>query len=184
MRASSVSTAILVFLCAGDVAAQQAGHLQVGQPVTTVLAAGDTLRYELDLPDGHFVAGRVEQDVVDVAVTVTGPDGERVQRASRLGRDAPEIFAFTTRAAGRYRIDVAPVNGAGGPVRVQLTRSEPVASTPEGKVDQAAAYLAEDTPGAVVGVIRNGELVFVKAYGAANLTYGIPFTPETPTNIG
>jgi hypothetical protein len=24
----------------------------------------------------------------------------------------------------------------------------------------------------------------VKAYGAADLTFGIPFTPDTPTNIG
>src|SRR5690606_33878113 len=30
----------------------------------------------------------------------------------------------------------------------------------------------------------NGELAFVKGYGAADLTYGMPFTPETPTNIG
>ena len=184
MRASTVRASILLLLCAASAGAQQPGRLEVGQPVTRALAAGDTLRFELDLPDGHFVAGRVEQNAVDVAVTVTGPDGERLERASRLGRGAPEMFVFTTRAAGRHRIEVASVNGAGGPVRVQLTRSEPVATTPEGKVDQAAAYLAEDTPGAVVGVIRNGELVFVKAYGAADLTHGIPFTPETPTNIG
>lgn len=51
-------------------------------------------------------------------------------------------------------------------------------------MDQAAAQLYKDTPGAVVGVIKGGKLVFVKAYGAADLTYGMPFTPETPTNIG
>ena len=74
--------------------------------------------------------------------------------------------------------------GKGGAVRVSLTRSEPVATTPERKVDQAAAQLYKDTPGAVVGVIKGGKLTFVKAYGAADLTYGMPFTPETPTNIG
>ena len=67
---------------------------------------------------------------------------------------------------------------------MQLTRSEPVATTPEGKVDQAAAQLYKDTPGAVVGVIKGGKLAFVKGYGAADLTHGVPFTPETPTNIG
>ena len=35
-----------------------------------------------------------------------------------------------------------------------------------------------------MGVIKGGKLAFVKAYGAADLTYGMPFTPETPTNIG
>jgi CubicO group peptidase (beta-lactamase class C family) len=82
-------------------------------------------------------------------------------------------------------IEVTPATaGKGGAMRVQLTRSEPVATTPEGKVDQAAAQLYKDTPGAVVGVIRGGKLAFVKAYGAAELTYGMPFTAETPTNIG
>jgi CubicO group peptidase (beta-lactamase class C family) len=33
-------------------------------------------------------------------------------------------------------------------------------------------------------VIKGGKLAFVKGYGSANLSYGIPFTPETPTNIG
>jgi CubicO group peptidase (beta-lactamase class C family) len=82
-------------------------------------------------------------------------------------------------------VEVTPATaGKGGAVRVQLTRSEPVASTPEGKVDQAAAQLYKDTPGAVVGVIKEGKLAFVKGYGAADLTYEMPFTAETPTNIG
>jgi CubicO group peptidase (beta-lactamase class C family) len=69
-------------------------------------------------------------------------------------------------------------------VRVLLTRSEPAATTPAGRVDQAAAQLYKDTPGAVVGVIQGGTLTFVKGYGAADLTNGLPFTAETPTNIG
>ena len=35
-----------------------------------------------------------------------------------------------------------------------------------------------------MGVIKGGKLAFVKGYGAADLTYGMPFTPQTPTNIG
>lgn len=175
----------LLFLCAGRVHAQQASRLQVGTPVRATLAAADTLRYELNLPSSHFVAGRVEQDGVDATVTITGPSGKLVLRAARVGRGGPESFAFATDTAGRYVIAVAPAAaGKGGALRVQLTRSEPVATTPEGKVDQAAAQLYKDTPGAVVGVIKGGKLVFVKGYGAADLTHGIPFTPETPTNIG
>jgi CubicO group peptidase (beta-lactamase class C family) len=108
-----------------------------------------------------------------------------VQRAARVGRGGPETFAFATDTAGGYVIEVAPATaGKGGAVRVQLTRSEAVATTPEAKVDQAAAQLYQDTPGAVVGVIKSGQLAFVKGYGAADLTYGMPFTAETPTNIG
>jgi CubicO group peptidase (beta-lactamase class C family) len=184
MRTFTACIAILL-LSVSAVTAQQAARLQPGQVVNVTLPAGGSQTYELELPAGHFVAGRVEQDGVDAMVTITGPDGARVLRASRVGRGGPEAFAFSTEAAGRYVIDVAPVDSsASGAVRVRLTRSEPVATTPEGKVDQAAAYLAEDTPGVVVGVIRGGELAFAKAYGAAELTYGHPFTVETPTNIG
>src|SRR5215217_8589287 len=185
MRACITGGLALLLLCANGVHAQQASRLQVGPAVPATLAANGTLRYELTLPNKHFVAGRVDQDGVDATVTITGPSGTRVQRAARVGRGGPETFAFATDTAGRYLIEVTPATaGKGGAVRVQLTRSEPVATTPEGKVDQAAAQLYKDTPGAVVGVIKGGKLAFVKGYGAADLTYGMPFTPETPTNIG
>src|SRR5687768_8948971 len=175
----------LLLFWVGSVHAQQASQLQVGTPVRATLAADGSLRYELNLPNRRFVAGRVDQDGVDATVTITGPTGRRVLRAARVGRGGPESFAFATDTAGRYVIEVAPATaGKGGAVRVQLTRSEPVATTPEGKVDQAAAQLYKDTPGAVVGVIRGGKLAFAKGYGAADLTYGMPFTAETPTNIG
>jgi CubicO group peptidase (beta-lactamase class C family) len=175
----------LLLLCVGSVHAQQSSQLRVGTPVNATLAADGSLKYELDLPKGHFVAGRVDQDGVDATVTITDPAGKPVSKAARLGRDGPETFAFATETAGKYVIEVTPATaGKSGSVRVQLTRSEPVATTPEGKVDQAAAQLYKDTPGAVIGVIKGGQLVFVKGYGAADLTYGMPFTADTPTNIG
>src|SRR5688500_10119048 len=185
MKACLRCSFALLLLWVSGVHAQQGPRLQLGTPVRATLAAADTLRYELTLPKSHFVAGRVDQDGVDATVTITGPSGRRVLRTARVGRGGPEAFAFATDSAGRYLIEVTPATkGKGGSVRVQLTRPEAVATTPEGKVDQAAAQLYQDTPGAVVGVIKAGKLAFVKGYGAADLTHGIPFTPETPTNIG
>src|SRR5262245_30581091 len=179
-------TGSFALLLAGvpGVHAQQAS-LQLGKPVAVTLKANDTLRYELALAKGRFVAGRVDQDSVDATVTVTGPGDKRAFRGARVGRGGPEAFAFATDTAGTFVIAIAPaVAGKSGAVRVTLTRSEPVATTPAGKVDQAASQLYKDTPGAVVGVIEGGKLTFVKAYGAADLTNDLPFTPETPTNIG
>ena len=185
MNRRITATVALSLLCAGAANAQQAPQLKLGTPARATLAANDTLRYALDLPKGRFIAGRVDQDSVDATVTITGPDGKRVQGATHVGRGAPEAFAFATDTAGRYVIAVTSAKaGKGGAVRVQLTRSEPVATTPEGKVAQAAALLYKDTPGAVVGVIKWGKLVFAKGYGSADLSHDIPFTPETPTNIG
>ena len=185
MKACVTANFALALLGLGDIHAQQASRLQVGNAVNATLSGNDTLRYELTLAKGRFVAGRVDQDGVDATVTVTGPAGTRVFRGARVGRGGPEAFAFSSDSAGRYVIEVAAATaGMTGAVRVQLTRSEPVATTPEGKVNQAAAQLYQDTPGAVVGVIQGGKLAFVRAYGAADLTNGMPFTPETPTNIG
>jgi CubicO group peptidase (beta-lactamase class C family) len=175
----------MLLLLSAEASAQQPPRLSLGQAVTATLPANGTLPYELVLPAGRFVAGRVHQDGVDVMVTVTGPDGAQLHRASRIARGGPEAFVFTTKTAGRHKIEVAAVKaGTSGAVRTRLTRLEPTATTAQGKVDQAAAYLSEDTPGAVVGVIRNGQLAMVKAYGAADLTFSMPFTAATPTNIG
>ena len=185
MRACITGGLALLLVGVRSVEAQQSPRLQVGTPVRATLAVGGMLRYELNLPKRHFVAGRVDQDGVDATVTITGPAGRAVQRAARVGRGGPESFAFATDTAGRYVIEVTPATaGKGGAVRVQLSRFEPVATTPERRVDQAAAQLYTDTPGAVVGVIKGGKLAFVKGYGAADLTHGIPFTAQTPTNIG
>lgn len=63
--------------------------------------------------------------------------------------------------------------------------SSTAADTLEARVDSLMAdYRGDDSPGAVVGVTRDGEVVFVKGYGMADLTHGIPITAETRFNLG
>ena len=60
-----------------------------------------------------------------------------------------------------------------------------VSKGPEAGVDRLMAdFTGDDRPGAVVGVVKDGELVFQKAYGMANLTDGIRFETDTRSNIG
>jgi len=55
----------------------------------------------------------------------------------------------------------------------------------EAQVDSLMAeYNREGSPGAVVGVFREGEVTFAKGYGMADLAHQIPITPETRFNIG
>jgi CubicO group peptidase (beta-lactamase class C family) len=51
-------------------------------------------------------------------------------------------------------------------------------------VDSIMTSFDRTTPGAVVGVVRNGELVFARGYGMADLSHGVPFDAATITNIG
>ena len=179
MRPLSLGLALLAL--APAVAAQQS--LQLGEPVERDLATGDAHAYALDLPAGQFVLGAADQQTVDVVVTLAGPDGERVRAFDQPAR-GPEPFQFATDAAGVYTLTVTPYGGEEGRYTMRLDRSEPVATTPAGVVDQLFAGLDGDrSPGAAVGVIRRGEVVFERTYGMASLTYGVPFAVDTPSNI-
>jgi CubicO group peptidase (beta-lactamase class C family) len=55
--------------------------------------------------------------------------------------------------------------------------------------EEAVLQLIEEfdntsTPGGAVMVIRDGQIIYEKSFGMANLTHGIPFEISTPTNLG
>lgn len=47
-----------------------------------------------------------------------------------------------------------------------------------------ARYDRTDAPGVALGVISDGELIYARGYGMANLEYGIPITPKSVFRIG
>jgi CubicO group peptidase (beta-lactamase class C family) len=55
----------------------------------------------------------------------------------------------------------------------------------ENKIDSLIPEsITDESPGLVVGVVQNGEIVFSKGYGKANLAYNLPNDPEMVYNIG
>ena len=178
MRSFFLSIALVALASAAT--AQTA--LRLAEPIERTLAAGDAHAYPLDLPAGQFVLGTADQQTVDVVVTVTGPDGERVGAFDGPTR-GPEPFQFTTDAAGVYTLAVTPYGSSEGRYALRLVRAEPVATTPEGSIDQQFAGYDERTPGVAVALVQNGEVLFSGGYGSANLDHGVPITPETVFNI-
>jgi CubicO group peptidase (beta-lactamase class C family) len=54
----------------------------------------------------------------------------------------------------------------------------------ETRIDEILAeWDSEDTPGASVAVARNGEVIYTRGVGAANLEYGVAITPSTVFDI-
>lgn len=165
-------------------AQQPATALTPGQLHTDSLAGEETDTFTVALEADRFVLGEVDQQTVDVVITVLGPDGERITRVDFSAR-GPEVFQFDTEAAGLHRIEVEPFEEGTGSYEIVLLRVEPVATQPEDRVGQLmAAYDRDDVPGGVVAVVRRGELAFAEAYGMANLTHSVPFTTTTASNIG
>ena len=56
---------------------------------------------------------------------------------------------------------------------------------PTQKVDQIfSVYDKPGSPGCSLGVIRNGDFVYRKAYGSANLELGVPLSPQSVFYMG
>ncbi len=176
--------AVVLALQPGGDLAGQGTLLRPGQTVSGTLAAGDTARYSVTVGDDYYLFGEVDQISVDVLVRLLDSGGIEVARFNGLGR-GPDRFAGPVKKAGVYALQVIPVGKQAGAYRITLVRSEPVAKDPKRLADQLMAqYDGTASPGAVVHVWRDGRVLFSKAYGMANLAYGIPYTTATRTNIG
>lgn len=156
--------------------------VEVGRVYDGTLGEGET--YTLALDGDTFVRGVADQISVDVIVRIHDPGGDVIANVDGPGI-GPERFQFNADDAGEYRIEILPFEEATGAFTFLIESAEPIATDGPGRTDQLfSAYDHEDVPGGVVGVVRGGDLVFAKAYGAANLTYDIPFTVQTRSNIG
>jgi CubicO group peptidase (beta-lactamase class C family) len=67
---------------------------------------------------------------------------------------------------------------------VNIEKIEKAAADPSGKIDQLfTVWDKKGSPGAAVAVIKDGEIVFKRGYGSANLEYDFPITPSTVFHI-
>ncbi|MGB3544185.1 serine hydrolase domain-containing protein [Rubrivirga sp.] len=163
--------------------AAQTLPLALGTDASGTVGPSSVPTYSIDLEAGTFVAGAVQQGA-DVVVTVTGPDRATVVETDGTAHGL-DPFSFSAEHAGTYTITVAPYQDADGPFCIGLTRVEPVAEDAAGRVRQLFAdYDHDGEPGALVAVVRDGEVLLSDAFGGANLTHGVPMTLDTRTNIG
>lgn len=183
----TVPTVALLLACSAGRAwaqAEEATPLAMGDRYEWTLGAGEERSFSLELAADQFVIGTADQVSVDVVVTVVGPDGEEIGRF-----DGPasgwEVFRFESDEAGVYTVRVSPFEDGAGAVAVSLILSEPIADEPGERVKQlVAVYDLPGMPGGAIAVVDDGEVIFSHAFGLANLAYEIPFTLDTPTNIG
>ena len=186
LRPSPLFAAFALSLAAGPLAAQTT-ELQRGRTLPGSLTAGDTARYTIQADADKFVLGEVNQISIDVTIRVLDPDGTQIARFGGLGR-GHERFGGRTATAGTYTAELFYLGDdedAAGDYQITLLRHEDIATDPKKLADQMMArFDGEHSPGAAVRVWRNGKTLYSKTYGMANLAYGIPFEPETRTNIG
>ena len=186
LRPTPLIAAFALLIAACEISAQPT-ELRTGRTVSGTLAAGDTARYTFEADEDDFILGEVNQISVDVTIRVLDPDGQQRARFGGLGR-GPERFSGQTSATGTFTVELFVAGGdddASGDYEITLLKREDVATDPKKLTDQMMARFDGDhSPGAAVRVWRDGETLYSKTYGMANLAYGIPFEPDTRTNIG
>ena len=174
-------------LIAGCQAWGQTTELQPDRTIAAALSPGDTARYTIDAEEDQFILGEVNQISIDVTIRVVDPDEAQRGRFGGLGR-GPQRFSARTAASGTHTIELFASDDEQdepGDYEITLLRQEPVATDPDELADQMMArFDGPASPGAAVRVWRDGETLFSNTYGMANLTYGLPFEPDTRTNIG
>ena len=179
-RLSSFTIALVFF---GTAVAQDTS-LRIDDSISGTLLAGDKQIYSFDAQSNNYILGRVNQISVDVELLILDPEGNPVSTIDSRTRGT-EQFSFETEAEGQYTIEVRPKEEEHGDFSIVLERLEPVETDPSRLADQLMArYDRDDTPGGVISVFKDGQTLFSRAYGMANLSYDIPFQVDTVTNIG
>ncbi len=178
------AAALLLAACNLQERYKYSGDLAIGEVVEGVLEVETPDTFFLDLDADTYLYGVADQVSVDVVVTLYESAGNRIGMVDGPA-EGPEVFHFETEDPGRYMLEVAPFEDDSGKYTLVLKVVERIATKPEERADQLfIPFSGDSVPGGVVGVIRDGKLVFAKAYGMADLTYDIPFTVSTPSNIG
>jgi len=167
----------ILFSTAG-LEAQQA--LRPGNSVQGSVSDSDTVSYVIDVAGEHFIMGEIGHLTGDAVVQLLDPEGRQIARTTY-----PLALAFEASEPGQYRIQIFAEDSGAGDFELLLDRIEPLETDPVKLVNQLMfPYDRDDSPGAAVSVWRDGQNIFSGVYGMANLSYGIPFDVDTPTNIG
>jgi CubicO group peptidase (beta-lactamase class C family) len=175
--------AILIISCSSNPTASLSGDLSVGKEASGTLEQEVAKSYNITVEDNTYITGWVDQVSVDVVVSLFNQDDEEIDSFDDPA-EGHEPFAFSIEEGGAYRLEVAPFEENTGDYTVIIAVVEPIASERNKRADQLLSLYAKDVPGAVIGIIENGEMVYSQAYGKANLTHDLDFKVNTPTNIG
>jgi CubicO group peptidase (beta-lactamase class C family) len=174
---------IFIISCSSNPTATIKGDLAVGAEKSGTLKKETPVSYSITVEDNTYIAGWVDQISVDVVVTLLNEDDEEIITFDNPAK-GHEPFSFSIEEAGIYRLEVTPFEEESGDYTIMISVVEPIATNRNERADQLLSMYSKDVPGAVIGVVENGKMVYSKAYGKANLTHNLDFRLNTPTNIG
>ena len=95
--------------------------LEPGKSIEREIAGGETHSYPIMLDSGQYVSATIDQIGIDVSVKIIGPGHQQLAEVDDwklIGR--VELIVFGTNSAGKYFLEVSPVNRNANAGRYEL----------------------------------------------------------------
>src|SRR5262249_37243347 len=89
--------------------AQEPQTLQPGRSVERNIAGDETHSYQIFIESVHSVRVRLQQRVIDAALTLTAADGKQLAEVDLTGAGEEEPLSLEVAATGSYRLTVRGV---------------------------------------------------------------------------
>ena len=129
-------------------------ELRQGISIKRELKSGDSHPYTVELAAGQYIHLVVQQQGIDVLVTVFGPGDEKlVEVDSPNGRYGPEPVSLISEKPGEYRLEITPlIQGAPGRYEITLEELRRVEEKDRDRIEterilaEAARLQSERTP--------------------------------------
>jgi CHAT domain-containing protein/Tfp pilus assembly protein PilF len=119
----------------------QSRQLEAGKPIEQELSGGQLHSYHFTLTSGQYIHLMVDQQGIDVVVTLFAPDGQKLNEVdSPNGTAGPEIISAIADAVGTYRLEVRSFEKTAGRGRYEIKIEELREATAEDK-DRVSAGL-------------------------------------------
>jgi CubicO group peptidase (beta-lactamase class C family) len=165
----------------------QKGELFKGKLTSSEITPTEKHHYKINLEKDQFAFFKLMQKGVDMKITTYDPKGEKIgDFDSPNGKNGPELFTLISGKEGIYLIEVSPFdeNETSGNYDLTVELIKPKATTPNEQVDEIfATWDNNESPGASVAIVKDGEILYKKGYGLANLEYDIPISPSSIFHI-
>ncbi len=128
------------------ITAQEQKALPTISAVERDLKGGETHSYRVSLTSGEFFYALVEQKGIDVVVTLSGPEAEKLSVTDSPNDrwDSEPILIIATRT-GDYRVDVSSPNSRVAPGRYEIRIIAQREASPADKGHMAAQRLLEES---------------------------------------
>ena len=118
--------------------------LEPGKTIEQSIAAGDTHSYSLTVTPGTYSLVTVDQKGINLAVTITAADGQKVRYADLTGVGFPEHLSLVGQDVAAYRIEVSASGKQDKPGGYALKLSDTRPATEQDNARVAAEKLSED----------------------------------------